>query len=302
MPGNTWRDLQKNSPPTPQRQGVEDASSPDISSLSPQLINLQKQRQQLQDKMHKLTSGEDNNLNPRDAARFQVPTFAERRAQQREWENKRDRLQEQSTRLRHLTTTTNPRDGSSLGSNQPSLSTDSVNQWLNRRDTQRTELRDEARDRLSPLNDVSRVGRQLNDKLSGATRQLQNLDQQLAEHGLDKERDELRALGADKLNKASSQINKYTEIADAPMRAINKLDSSWESRQQEISGAMDKSGPYVERSRRRLSTETGGSGDLFERMDRNRSRALAQRKSKQKEEARDEARRNRAKCNKQKEY
>ncbi len=302
MPGNTWRDLQKNSPSTPQRQGAEDASSPDISSLSPQLVNLQKQREQLQEKMHNLTSGADNNIDPRDAARFQVPTFAERRAQQREWENKRNRLQEQSTNLRHLARTASPRERNSDGSNQSSTVTDSVNQWLNRRDAQRSGLRDEARDRLSPLNDVSRVGRQLNDKLSGATKQLQSLDQQLAEHGLDKEREELRALGADKLNKASSQINKYTEMADAPMRAINKLDSSWESRQQEISGAMDRSGAYVERSRRRLSTETGGSGDLFERMDRNRSRALAQRKSKQKEEARDEARRNRAKRNKQKEY
>lgn len=302
MPGNTWRDLQKNSSSKSPQKSMANAPSADVSSLSPQLVNLQKQREELQEKMHKLTSGVDNTIDPRDAARFQVSTFAERRAQQREWEDKRNRLQEQSTNLRHLARTASPRERSNNGPNQASTVTDSVNQWLNHRDTQRSGLRDVARDRLSPLNDVTRVGRQLNDKLSGATRQLQSLDQQLAEHGLDKEREELRALGADKLNKASSQINKYTEMADAPMRAINKLDSAWESRQQKISGAMDRIGPYVDRSRRRLSTETGGSGDLFERMDRNRNRALAQRKSKQKEEARDEARRNRAKRNKQKEY
>ena len=71
--------------------------------------------------------------------------------------------------------------------------------------------------------------------------------------------------------------------------------------EQQISGAMDRAGPYFERSNRRLSTETGGSGNLFERMERNRELALQRRKEKRRDEDRDEARRQRARRNKGKE-
>ena len=76
-----------------------------------------------------------------------------------------------------------------------------------------------------------------------------------------------------------------------------KIDRFWEQRQREISGAMDETGPYVNRSRDRLSTDTGGSGDIFERMQRNRQRALQRREEQRRQEERDEARRQRARRN-----
>ena len=300
MPGNSWRDLKRNSSSDLAPLAQQNARSKDVSantSVSPKLAGLQEKRKQLEQQMFNLGSGAGESLSPRDAARFQVPSFAERQAQQREWENKRERLQTRAAELRNQAGNNTP----SERLQSPSASANSVNQWLAQRDSDRSELRNASRDRLSPLNGTSRIGRQLKNSLSQTSRQLQQLDQQLAEHGLDKERKELRSLGANKISQASSQLNKYTEMADNPLRAISRLDSSWKSHQQRISGAMDQVSSYVDRSQARLSTETGGSGNIFERMDRNRNRALEQRKIKQREEARDEARRNRAKRNKHKE-
>ncbi len=151
------------------------------------------------------------------------------------------------------------------------------------------------------MNEVARVGRQLQGSLSRASGQLRDLDRQLAEQGLNKEREELRGLGADRLSQAKSQLDKYTRMAEAPMRAVEKIDNFWENRQREISGAMDQIGAYFERSQRRLSTESGGSGDLFKRMQRNRMRALQRRQELRREEARDEARRERARRSKREE-
>lgn len=117
-----------------------------------------------------------------------------------------------------------------------------------------------------------------------------NVNQWLARR--DSQRRSLR--DADRLAKVSSQVDKYTKMAEAPMRAVRKIDRSWEDRQRQISGAMDRTGPYVDRSQRRLSTDTGGSGDIFERMQRNRQRALERRAEQRRQEEQDEARRQRA--------
>jgi hypothetical protein len=47
-------------------------------------------------------------------------------------------------------------------------------------------------------------------------------------------------------------------------------------------------------AKRRLSTDSGGSGDLFERMQRNRQRALTRRQERREQERQDEQRRERA--------
>ncbi|EGW55138.1 hypothetical protein [Candidatus Endoriftia persephonae] len=308
MPGRTWRDLQHNPAPGPSDQSIPvgDRASGTARAVqqSPRLAALLQQRKALESRLHTLTSGEGEPLDPRDAARFQVPSFAERRTQQRAWEAHREALQRRSAELRRAARSGSSRPGSAAPSTSTTRSDatshgSSVNQWLARRDTQRQTLREAARDRLSPLNNLANVGRQLGGSLSRTSAQLRNLDRQLAEHGLDQEREELRKLGADKLSKATAQLDKYTKMAEAPQRAVEKIDQFWQDRQRQISGAMDQTGPYAERTRRRLSTDNGGSGDLFERMQRNRMRALQRRQEQRREEERDQARRDRARHNRQ---
>jgi hypothetical protein len=269
------------------------------TQTSPRLAGLLEQRAALESRLRGLVSGTGGAPNAREAARFQVPTFAERQAQQREWESRRDALNTRAAELRQQTRQSTPavgRGASQTGSQRQSAE-GGVSQWLRQRDEQRRSLRDAARDRLSPLNDVARTGRRLSDSLSRTTSQLRDLDRQMGEQGATQDRDALRDLGSGSLSRVSSQVDRATRIAEAPMRAVRKIDRFWEQRQREISGAMDETGPYVNRSRDRLSTDTGGSGDIFERMQRNRQRALQRREEQRRQDERDEARRQRARRN-----
>ncbi len=321
MPGNTWKDLgnnnlgnsnlRKNSnkrtttqPNVDARNKSNESNQPSLNQrqkqkalerakkVSPRLAGLLEQREGLESRMRNLSGGSQTEISPSDAVRFQVASFAERQAQQRIWESRREQLRTQAADIRNQSR--NSSSVSRSASRSSGSPQGSVNQWLARRDAQRQNLREGARDRLSPLNDVAQVGRRLGGSLSSASQQLRNLDRQLADQGLSQESEELRSLGGGRLNQTQSTVSKYTKMAEAPLRAVNKIDNFWKKRQQEISGPMDKASSYVDRNRRRLSTRTGGSGDLFERMERNRDRALQRRKEKQREEARDEARRKRA--------
>lgn len=298
MPGRTWKDLRPASPSARRAAGAQQANGKDTLArarqMSPKLNHLLEEREGLEKKIKELSAGENHGLSSRDAARFQVPTFAERQTQQRLWEQTRERLQSKATELRRRQT----RQPSSQQQSAKSSPQDNINQWLANRDRQRQDMREAARDRLSPLNDIARTGRQLGDSLAAPGRQLRDLDRQLKEQGMSQESDELqRSLGVERLSKTQSAIGKYTRMAEAPMKAVNKVDRFWKKRQQDIAGPMDRFGSYAENSKRRLSTERGGSGNLFERMERNRKRALLRRMEKRREEEKDEARRERAKRN-----
>ncbi len=297
MAGKTWRDLGRNSTSASGRRAVGERGGAIAQAVqtSPRLGALLEKRKSLETRLSALASGEGEALSPRDAARYSVPSFAERRAQEREWLARRMNLQ---ARVNDRATAgrTSRREPVS----QRSAPGNSVRQWLSHRDAQRRSLRDAARDRLSPLNDVARVGRQLQGSVDRASGQLRDLDQKLAEEGLTSEREDLKKIN-NKLTQATSQIDKYTKMVEAPKRAVEKIDRFWKTRQQQISGAMDKAGPYFDRSQQRLSTTSGGSGDLFERMARNRMRALQRRQEQRRIEARDEARRERARRSKQEE-
>lgn len=306
MPGRTWRDLTNSTAPGAGSQssvpgGTGSAVKRAVEG-SPRLASLLEQRETLENRLRSLSSGSGPALDAREAARFHVPSFAERRAQQQQWENQRSELQARALSLREQARRSTAPTAAGTSSREPRAvpGRENVNQWLAQRDSQRRSLRDAARDRLTPLNQVAQVGRGLNRSLSNASDQLRDLDRQLASQGMSQERDELRNLGADRLSTASSQVDKYTKMAEAPMRAVRKIDNFWENRQRQISGAMDRTGPYVDRSQRRLSTEYGGSGDIFERMQRNRQTALERRQELRRQEERDEARRQRARRNKSK--
>jgi len=311
MPGKTWKDLRKNTTDsTTERSSVLPHGVDSVArknaierarQTSPRLASLLDQRKTLENRLHNLSSGAGEELDSRDAARFRVPTFAERQAQQREWESKHEQLRVRAAELRNQAKNAITSPLKNTGTRQARPLADSVGRWLDRRDTQRQNLRQSARDRLSPLKDVAQVGRQLSGSLSSASRQLRDLDRQLAEQGLSQEREAIRDFGGGRPDKVQSEVGRVTKMAEAPMRTIDKIDHFWEKRQQQISGAMDRAGPYFERSKRRLSTETGGSGNLFERMERNRKLALQHRQEKRRDDDRDEARRQRARRNKRKE-
>ncbi len=313
MPGRTWRDLKDGSIPSSGKSPSLGGKSADAIAIasqnSPRLSRLLEQRQLLENQLNTLSQGGEEQLSPRDAAKFQVPTFAERQAQQRDWEQQRERLRAKSTEIR-ASNRRNDGNGrtsqSSSSNNIPAAANSSLSsiggakQWLTKRDSKRQSLHDAARDRLSPLHSTANAGRRFQSSLSSTSDQLRDLDRQLAKQGLGQERDELNSLGASKLTRATSMVDRYTKMAEAPMRAVKKMDQFWEKRQHEISGAMDRTGPYVDRSKRRLSTETGGSGNLFERMEQNRLDALKKRREQHRQEERDEARNERARRNRNK--
>ena len=168
--------------------------------------------------------------------------------------------------------------------NKQESTDNSINQWLAHRDTQRRYLRRTAQDRLSPLNDITPVGRRINNSLSSASDQLRDLDKRLTKEASQDSNT------IHNLRRNNKELSKYTKIAEASMRKVDKIDQFWKKRQQQISGQMDKVGAYFNHSKHQLSTRTGGSGDLFERMDHNRETALKRSREKCKEEARDIAR------------
>ncbi|HMY38787.1 MAG TPA: hypothetical protein PK011_05640, partial [Marinagarivorans sp.] len=169
-----------------------------------------------------------------------------------------------------------------------------VNDWLAGRDEDRRRLRDQARDRLSPLETLAEPVRGARRQVQDANRQLRDLDQRLASEGLNEDRAALRELGADRLDAAERYLSRADEALGAPRQVVDRLDDAWQNRSNQISGAMDRVGSYVDRSRQRLSSETGGSGDLFTRMQQNRERAVQLRREQQLQERRDQARRDRA--------
>lgn len=313
MPGNSWRDRLGISAPTnssPARLGEPPAAAArrtapsDPANLSPQLAALMQQRQTLENNMQRLVSGQQSPLD----RRFHVPTFAERQAEYQRWETRRDsRL---PTAQGAPTISTSLGSGElSMGFNQPGLPMRSglrnfeaqarsreaqARNWLSTRDSERQDLRRRADNALAPLNRVAEPVSSLRDQVGSANRQLRDLDQRLAAEGLEQDRDELRKLGADKIATADNYLGKAQSALNAPNNAVAKIDSFWRDRSNDISGAMDRFGPYVDRAQQRLGLDSGGSGDLFTRMQQNRERAMAQRRERMQQEQRDQARRERA--------
>lgn len=259
----------------------------------PERLNLLlQQRQQLEQRMQSLVGGGSSNL--REAARFQVPSFAQRLAEQRQWEAERARPRSRSSETSALTSAPSSAPGPEAMRSGLRNFTQPVNDWLAQRDEDRRRLRDQARDRLSPLETLAEPVRGARRQLQDANRQLRDLDERLASEGLNEDRAALRELGADRLDTAERYLSRADDTLSAPRQVVDRLDNAWQNRSNQISGAMDRVGSYVDRSRQRLSSETGGSGDLFTRMQTNRERALQLRREQQLQERRDQARRDRA--------
>ena len=355
MAGKSWKDLKKKKPK--QRAAAFDPgafgkrSLPDLSALpgaSPKLSKLMSERQALENNMQNLSAGGGQDLNPRDAARFQVPSMRERLEKQRIWEEKRAatsaKIEEQraaarggpqqtldtirakkranapevgralpeagtgertglnARRPRHAAVEpqvgTAPR--SALNGRPSSKKSDFVRRagkakdWLTERDQQVESARDRIRSGLNKTPDLGALGG-MKSKMDDFDRKLGDADRRMAaEGGMDAERDQLRELRKGNLGGGDGDLAKYSKMLDGPRKAVKKIDDNWTKKRDQIAGPMDKIGAYKDMIDRRLSTKTGGSGDLFERSHKARLAALKRLREKKEQEAKDEKRRKRA--------
>ncbi|MEM9059520.1 MAG: hypothetical protein AAGD13_03580 [Pseudomonadota bacterium] len=370
MPRRSWRDLQNRpggADPGPQ-SGPRSFRAPGGSDLAEaarlapdsQLGALMQQREQLERRLQGLSGvpGQDR-FDPAFAARFNVASFAERRADEQRWAAQRAGMQERRDALRQQAA--NPdavqehlrqrRQPSGLGPTPlegrmagglPDLPgghvttgmgdprTD-VSQILDALPGQRTGVgtrpaptRSAAGDQVRGLRDrldtvdrpvqsglrrarkvtdrIDEVGRPLREigsQVENYQKQLDDLDSKLEAEGFsEKERAEIRKdVGGDKIDKVGGKLAKANKALAAPGKAVKKVEHGWNQRRQQIEGPMDRFSNYADNSERRLSPETGGSGDLFERMQRNRERALRRQRAAQMQEEQDRRRRERAQEN-----
>jgi hypothetical protein len=332
MRRRSWKDLDRpasQAPPAAPRPvpGAARAGATDdlarAAALAPdsRLNALLAERRALEDRLRNLTGlpGQQGSGDPHRDARFQVPSFAERQAQIRAWEDQRQARAaktERDARSRwgsrigappatgpggELPEPPLPGPASSLGGT--GLGTGLADRTAQLRDgltdrSRRTRegLLDRPRAAAAQVDAIGRPLREIGGQLSDQGRQLDEMDRKLAAEGVSEaERDEIRrAVKGDEIKKVSGIIDRANAALGAPKKAVDRVDRAWQARERQITGPMDRVSGYAATRDRRLSTESGGSGDLFERMQANRLSALRRRQAAMMQDRRDERRRERA--------
>lgn len=280
------------------------------------LNDLLQQRQKLESRIAGLSVPSDSNNSNIDL-RYPVLSFAERQQQEREWEQRRDSVDNNVPP---------PIVSSSGGSAENGLGPTPLETRLHAEPTQRSSIDNQPFSSFHPmtmtrrrlqqsiltrrgsdsriengLTKLRQLGRDAADQAQDMSNQMRDLDRQLAENDVSQaDRGDIRDLmKADQIDKVASGLEQANKALDAPKTLVNGIERKWKGKEDLISGAMDRIGPYVEARDRRLSSDTGGSGDLFERMQRNRERALERRRQQRLTDHQDEQRRKRAKKNRQ---
>lgn len=342
MPRRSWRDLERTPGPASSRPSsptvpVGRSSPRDLhqaAKLSPDsgLRNLIDERDALEQRLRALSGVPSaGSQDPSIAARFPVASFAERRAEEQVWAERRQEMQDQRDLLRRQSRDpeavedfqrtrrreqgglpTSPLEGriaGGLSDLQGGISQHSPRSMIGvagrvGQQRQRITSRSSAarsnigrvREQLEPLEQVGRPLREFGRSVENAQGQLRNLDHKLEQEGVgEAERAEVRkALKGDQIDKVGGKIAKANEALDAPKKIVNKVENEWVRREEQLTGPMDRFSSYADQRERRLSPETGGSGDLFERMLRNRQQALQRRREQQEQDERDRKRRERA--------
>ncbi|MGS4946482.1 hypothetical protein ACVDG3_13445 [Meridianimarinicoccus sp. RP-17] len=332
MRRRSWKDLDRPAAPAPPGApravaGTAHAPGPgdlaQAAALAPdsRLNSLLAERRALEDRLRNLTGlpGQQGSGDPHRDARFHVPSFAERQAQIRAWEAQRQARAGQAARDAQgrwgsrigarptsgqgadLPDPALPGPASGLGAS--GLGTDFADRTAALRDRiagrsrrTRESLLDRPRAATAQVDAIGRPLRNIGDQLSDQTRQLDEMDRKLAAEGVSEaERDEIRrAVKGDEIKKVSGIIDRANTALSAPKKAVERIDRAWAARERQIAGPMDQVSSYAATRDRRLSTDTGGSGDLFERMQANRLSALRRRQTAQMQDRRDERRRERA--------
>lgn len=314
MTRRTWRDLDQDStersasfagpsvPPAPVTGSSGASDLAEAARLAPnsQLNQLLTRRNELESKLRGLTG--NSQQDPAISQRFPVASFAERRQQEQEWTAQRAAARQRQSDPAPVGTPRGSLPASPLEGRMDAglpgrsgLSDGPDNRFVTASRQARSGLR-RIGEALSPLQSVSQPVRNARQSVDGARDQLRDLDQQLASEGVSEaDRAELRkTLQGDRLDKTSAVLNRAQSALDAPQRAVERIESGWQAREQRLTGAMDRFSSYADRREQRLSLDSGGSGDLFARMQANRQRALERRREQQQAEQRDQQRRERA--------
>ena len=267
----SWRDLQRPAPsldeaasakPLSARQAVHDGDG-DLkraAELAPDssLKRLLEQRDELHRRLQRLT-GSGDEPSARFAARFPVAGAAERRSEARvleeRWQQARQRLRDRSQDLIRGRTVDGP------SSSLPGI--------------RRTPLMRQVTERVT---DVPATG--LAVAASGLRRiaRRPGPGRSLLERG----------------DAWVAPLARADAALSAPKALVDTIATRWREREQQITGSMDRVSSYARDRDRRLSPVTGGSGDLSERMDRNRLAALGRRRDVREQDDHDQRRRDRA--------
>jgi len=275
------------------------------------LSELLGERRALEQTIQSITGQSPNS----ESDRFPVLTFAERQAQERAWTERRAAMHNrQDQRFRTV------RGGTDRFQNE--LAPTALMQRVTGEPPARSNLLDHLRgdDIFSQSLDnitnrggqtpttqqprgavrrIRRVGEEAERQGRNLSDQIGDMDHQMAERGVSQvDRDEMRKMmKGDKIDAVNRKMSKANSALNAPKRAAKSLDRLWGQQKQKVISPLDKMGSYADARDRRLSSEFGGSGDLFERMQRNRERALERRREKARQDRRDAARRNSASRN-----
>lgn len=317
MTRRTWRDLDQDSngrsasstgpsagPSAPAAatgsRGASDLAEAARLAPNSQLNQLLNRRNELESKLRGLTG--NSQQDPAISQRFPVASFAERRQQEQEWAAQRAAARQRQSDPVPVGTPRGSLPASPLEGRmydglpgRSGLSEGPDNRFVTASRQARSGLR-RIGEALTPPQSVSQPVRDARQSVDGARDQLRDLDQQLASEGVSEaDRAELRkTLQGDRLDKTSAVLNRAQSALDAPQRAVERIESGWQAREQRLTGAMDRFSSYADRREQRLSLDSGGSGDLFARMQANRQRALERRREQQQAEQRDQQRRERA--------
>jgi hypothetical protein len=263
------------------------------------------ERQALEQKMDSLTGGADSD--PRTAALYQVRPMAERRAEHDVWQRQRE---QEAERLRTARIASREEASGERAlprePERPTLRADDAPPLRSTRGEGPPGLRPTAAERRRERPGAGLVDglRDQLGRVASLQRSLDDADRQLADRGMNAEREDLQRMrrdtGVDRLASGAQRLDEVFDRAaptrSAPERAERVIEDDWLARRDAVGGpdlARYQQG-FKERAERLFGVETGTIDRFQERMERLRSSSLARRRDAREAERSDEARRNRA--------
>lgn len=268
-----------------------------IAAQSPgsELAGLLAERQQLELHLATLTG----QSGPDESGRYPVASLAERRAEAQAWGNTRDT---RAASARRPNADVERREPTGPEPEQPPSRRRSAARGLGgdvlaeRGTAVRSRVFSPLRSGLDRYENAVAPARDLGRQVTGFADRLDEMDRKLAREGVSKaERDDVRrAAGGGVVDRIAGPLRRADQALERPRQLVNGLESRWQQREQQLTAPMDQFGDYVNSRDRVLGLDTGGSGDLFERADAARQRALDRRSEQDREERRAERRQERA--------
>ena len=296
MPGPSWRDLERRGAIAPGRPGRPAAQAPvpgNDSAGSPApgidlpepLQDLLEERRALEARMASLTGAETPD--PRTAALYQVQPLAQRRAEHDAWQRRRDAATQRAVQRQN--DTPEPRRAAPPVETRPRQPV-RPDETPPLRATPGEQLRRPQRG--APL-DTDRFSA-ARDQLSDMRRQLRSADRQMAEAGMDREREDLsratRDMGLDHVMEGNERLgrdlDRVSALTDAPRRAERVIEDDWLARRERIGGPDFDTYQrgFRDRMGRLFNVATGSVAQLQERSDRLRSAARERRAAERRQE------------------